>query len=256
MSLKVDLDRMEHLQGPGGVPVVVLVGESGTPRLHECGALWSKPDRTVDGQRLRMLALVELRRAARIWPALGFFMICVVPHAVRPAEPPPGNDSLRRELLERQAQDQAVRLTPEAERTKGFYERWRAVDEANTAWLRGVIAEHGWPGRALVGEEASGAVWLLAQHADRSPEFQAECLDLLARAVTAGDADVRHGALLEDRVRVHRGEPQVFGTQLAGQDDGSLVPFPMLDPPGVGARRAAWGFEPPDEYIRSVSELR
>ncbi|MER7049254.1 DUF6624 domain-containing protein [Streptomyces jumonjinensis] len=63
----------------------------------------------------------------------------------------------------------------------------------------------------------------------------------MARAVTAGDADVRHRALLKDRVRVHRGEPQVFGTQLAGQDDGSLIPFPMIDPPGVDARRAAWG---------------
>ncbi|MCM2386742.1 hypothetical protein NBG84_00180 [Streptomyces sp. CWNU-1] len=130
------------------------------------------------------------------------------------------------------------------------------MDQDNTGWLRDVIARYGWPGHALVGKEGAGAAWLLAQHSDREPDFQAECLDLLARAVTAGDADVRHGALLEDRVRVHRGEPQVFGTQLFGQDDGSLAPFPMIDPAGVGARRDAWGFEPLDDYIRSVSGLR
>ncbi|WDN55938.1 hypothetical protein LL058_29005 (plasmid) [Streptomyces clavuligerus] len=83
--------------------------------------------------------------------------------------------------------------------------------------------------------------------------FQAECLDLLARAVTAGDAEPRHGALLEDRTRVHRCEPQVFGTQLAGQDDGSLIPFPMIDPANVDGLRAAWGFEPLEDYIRSLS---
>ncbi|MER6912638.1 DUF6624 domain-containing protein [Streptomyces sp. NPDC000594] len=194
----------------------------------------------------RWLSTGELE-ASRIPEHLRFALGCMflaVQHAVRLPDPPLENASLREELLERQEQDQSVRLTPEADRTEGFYERWRAVDAANTAWLRGVIAEHGWPGHALVGKAAAGAAWILAQHADHSPGFQEECLDLLARAVTDGDADVRHGALLEDRVRVHRGEPQVFGTQLAQQEDGTLLPFPMIDPPGADARRAVWGFEP------------
>ncbi|MGW1976631.1 DUF6624 domain-containing protein [Streptomyces sp. NPDC001889] len=176
-----------------------------------------------------------------------------VEDAVRLPSPPRRHANLRRALLDRQDRDQAVRLTPEGDRTQGFYDRWGAVDQDNTGWLQDVIAEHGWPGRALVAEDGATAAWLLAQHADRMPEFQADCLDLLARAVTAGDADVRHAALLEDRVRIHQGLPQVFGTQLAGQDDGKLKPFPMIDPPGVGERRAAWGFEPLDDYIRSVS---
>ncbi|MFE7135816.1 DUF6624 domain-containing protein [Streptomyces sp. NPDC057638] len=176
-----------------------------------------------------------------------------VADAVRPPGPSKQDAALRRELLDRQARDQAVRLTPQGDRTEELYEEWRAVDRGNTAWLRRVIAKHGWPGRTLVGKEAAGAAWLLAQHADRSSAFQEECLDLLARAVTAGDADARHGALLEDRVRVNLGQPQVFGTQLAQQDDGTLKPFPMIDPPGVEERRIAWGFEPLADYIRSVA---
>ncbi|MFD9285232.1 DUF6624 domain-containing protein [Streptomyces mirabilis] len=78
---------------------------------------------------------------------------------------------------------------------------------------RELIAARGWPGEALVGRQAAGAAWLLAQHADRRPDFQRECLELLAAAVTAGDADPQHGALLEDRVLVAQGQRQVFGTQ-------------------------------------------
>jgi ADP-ribose pyrophosphatase YjhB (NUDIX family) len=71
--------------------------------------------------------------------------------AVRPR---PGRDEeLRAELLRRQAEDQAVRLVPAAERTPELYERWRAVDVANTAWLRAVIRSHGWPGASMVGPD-------------------------------------------------------------------------------------------------------
>ncbi|MFD3553539.1 hypothetical protein ACFWWA_15705 [Streptomyces goshikiensis] len=55
------------------------------------------------------------------------------------------------ELLRRQKEGQAVRLVPVDDRTLELMERWRAVDDANTAWLRELIAARGWPGEALVG---------------------------------------------------------------------------------------------------------
>ncbi|WP_329020849.1 hypothetical protein [Streptomyces sp. NBC_01601] len=68
-----------------------------------------------------------------------------------------------------------------------------------------MIAECGWPGEARVGREAASAAWLLAQHADQRPDVQRQRLELLSDAVTSGDADPQHGALLEDRVRVAQG---------------------------------------------------
>ncbi|MFD6967829.1 DUF6624 domain-containing protein [Streptomyces sp. NPDC059949] len=162
-------------------------------------------------------------------------------------------EGLGAELLRRQKEDQAVRLVPVAERTPELMERWRALDEANTAWLRELIAARGWPGGALVGRQAAGAAWLLAQHADRQPEFQEECLELLAAAVTAGDADPQHGALLEDRVRIAQGQDQIFGTQLKRGADGTLIPYPVRNPDRVEALRAAWGFKPLETYIEQVA---
>ncbi|GLX22474.1 hypothetical protein Slala02_57770 [Streptomyces lavendulae subsp. lavendulae] len=174
-------------------------------------------------------------RVAAVWP--------------RPAI----DEALAAELLRRQEEDQAVRLVPVAERTPRLMERWRAVDEANTAWLCELIAARGWPGEALVGRQAAGAAWLIAQHADRQPEFQQECLELLSAAVTAGDADPQPGALLEDRVRIAQGQAQIFGTQLAQSPDGTLVPYPLANPDEVEALRAAWGFPPLETYIEQVT---
>ncbi|WP_327258169.1 DUF6624 domain-containing protein [Streptomyces sp. NBC_01244] len=169
-------------------------------------------------------------------------------------QPRPARDEdLAAELLRRQEEDQTVRLVPAAERTPEFMERWRAVDEANTAWLSELIAAHGWPGEALVGRRAAGAAWLLAQHADHRPDFQRECLELLAAAVTAGDAEPQHSALLEDRVLVAQGKRQVFGTQLVQGPDGTLAPHPVRHPDDVEALRAAWGFDPLETYIGQVS---
>jgi hypothetical protein len=55
------------------------------------------------------------------------------------------------------------------------------VDADNLAWLKEVVAEVGWPGQSMVGEDGAHAAWLLAQHADQDPAFQRRCLELLPK---------------------------------------------------------------------------
>jgi hypothetical protein len=61
--------------------------------------------------------------------------------------------------------------------------RLMAVDADNTAWLKGVIDQSGWPEQSMVGDEAARAAWLLAQHADRDPAAQRRFLQCLEAAV-------------------------------------------------------------------------
>ncbi|MFD3756690.1 DUF6624 domain-containing protein [Streptomyces sp. NPDC058622] len=185
---------------------------------------------------------------------LGSAMFEAIDRAASPQPQPSPDEDLRAELLRRQEVDQAVRLVPTPEHTPELHRRRRTVDEANTDWLHATIRSHGWPGEALVGRDGASAAWLLAQHADHRPDFQRECLDLLAGAVTAGDADPRHGALLEDRVLLAQGLPQVFGTQLIQGPDGTLTPHPLRDPANVESRRAAWGLDPLETYVHQVRE--
>jgi hypothetical protein len=128
-----------------------------------------------------------------------------------------------------------------------------AVDRDNTARMKEIIAEHGWPGVTLVGDDGANAAWLLVQHADLDVPFQQRCLPLLAAAVAAGEAAPSNLAYLTDRVRVHLGQPQVYGTQLT-LTDGQLSPSPIEHETRVDERRAAAGLDPLAEYVAMVRE--
>lgn len=157
------------------------------------------------------------------------------------------DEELRAELLARREEDQRVRkrLTGRSRLSADQVEEMRQIDEANTAWLTELTARRGWPGRTLVGEDGAHAAWLLAQHAD--PERQPAFLELLRAAVTAGEASPREQAYLEDRVRVHAGRPQLYGTQFRSDEQG-LRPLPIEDPQHLDQRRACVGLEPFAEY--------
>ncbi|MEM1057519.1 MAG: DUF6624 domain-containing protein, partial [Bacteroidota bacterium] len=125
-----------------------------------------------------------------------------------------------------------------------------AIDSLNTAWLKGVVAERGWPKASEVGEQGASDAWLLAQHADRDRAFQREVLGLMETAVAEGEASGSDFAYLTDRVRLAAGEPQVYGTQLRVVD-GQPVPREIEDADGVDARRAAVGLNSLADYIES-----
>ena len=159
------------------------------------------------------------------------------------------DEELRAELLRRVEPDQAARKALDIDAIL-------AVDAENLPWLKGVVAAHGWPGKSLVGDNGAHAAWLLAQHADADPAFQRQCLDLLAAAVEAGEATVIELAYLTDRLLLHEGQPQVYGTQMTRDASGRMVPCELRDPDGLDERRAAVGLEPFAEYARHFNEPR
>jgi hypothetical protein len=125
------------------------------------------------------------------------------------------NDELRAELLARADRDQAAWGSLPAEPDMEQWERLvEPVDRANTARLREIVAEHGWPGHRLVGEEAAHAAWLLAQHAP--PQFQEQCLPLLEDAVALMPPGGRAGRDQEDE------RPGAAGQASDGQGPGTL----------------------------------
>jgi hypothetical protein len=163
--------------------------------------------------------------------------------------------SLRDELLERLAADQDARRHFDAEQDEIAAEQCLQVDRANTAWLRGVIETHGWPGTALVGTDGANAAFLLAQHTP-DEEFQKTCLRLVEAAVLSNDADPVHRAYLLDRVRVLEGRPQLYGTQGAPRPFGStdpIVPSPIEDEEHVDTRRSALGLKPLREHFEELN---
>lgn len=172
----------------------------------------------------------------------------------------PQDEVLHRELLRRAEADQAVRLDLMRKQQRGEspdsldFDRVLAVDTANTAWLEGVVAARGWPGRSLVGTDGANAAFLLVQHADRDTAFQARVLPMLERAYATGDAEGQQVALLTDRLAVARGKPQVYGSQ-ADITGGRVVLKPIVDSVHVDARRARMGLLPLADYVRLLDSV-
>jgi len=155
------------------------------------------------------------------------------------------NEELRTELLARAERDQTARKSlPPALRDERWEQVIAPVDRANTARMREIVATCGWPGYALAGTDGAHAAWLLVQHAPG--EFQEQCLPLLEAAVARGDAAPRDLAYLTDRVLMHRGEPQVYGTQYMIMN-GQLSLWTVRDPDHLDERRAALGLPPEAE---------
>src|SRR5947209_1662501 len=161
----------------------------------------------------------------------------------------PVNDSLRHELLAMREEDARVRaeVIQNASLFDGYHPRMEEVHRRNAARLKEIIAEHGWPGRSLVGEDGSLAAWFIAQHAIGDPPFQRTALRLLREALAKGEVTPAQPAYLEDRIRCFEGRPQVYGTQFEPDENGVLQPSPIADPEHVNERRCSIGLNTIEE---------
>ena len=88
------------------------------------------------------------------------------------------------------------------------------VDKKNTLEMKKIINKYGWPEKSLLGKKGAFNAWLLVQHADHDIDFQEKCLKLLTAAADKGEVDKKRVAYLTDRVLLHRGKKQIYGTQL------------------------------------------
>jgi hypothetical protein len=118
--------------------------------------------------------------------------------------------------------------------------------------LEGIVEQHGWPGRSLVGEEGAHAAWLILQHAIANPPLQRRCLPLLKQSAEAGEIDPAQVAYLEDRINVSEGKPQRYGTQHDWDEEGQISPRTLLDEAQVDVYRKSVGLGPLHEKTQQL----
>lgn len=170
------------------------------------------------------------------------------------APDPAANDALRDELLAMNTRDQALqqRMHGEAlsaDERAALIEELREVQTTNRARFAELIEAHGWPEVQAVGPEAARAAVFLTLHA--TTENQRRYLPLARAAVERGQADGAAVAILEDRVRLANGEPQLYGTQV-GCEDGEPTATNLDAPATVDERRAAVGLPPLAELLERM----
>ena len=141
-------------------------------------------------------------------------------------------------LIERNATDQAARkalvASPPSEEALDTVLR---IDAENTAYMRRVLDQCGWPRKSVVGPEAAKAAWRLTQHADMDPEFQVLASRQLKSAVLAEEAEPWDLAVLVDRNRRLNDLPQVYGMQFFTAPDGAIAFYSIVSPAQLDQRR-------------------
>jgi hypothetical protein len=174
---------------------------------------------------------------------------------------PAGDRDLRRELTRMGKEDQLHRDEmmslmkrglgdPEVQRR--FAEVTQVQDEIdrrNMERLAGILQQQGWPGISRVGKKASGAAFLILQHAGL--EDQKRYFPLLKAAAVLKEASAADTAMLEDRILMREGKKQVYGTQLStNKTTGKLELWPIENEATVDARRATVGLPSLAEYLK------
>jgi uncharacterized protein DUF6624 len=155
------------------------------------------------------------------------------------------NPALRDELLSMQRADLELRarLVADGSLFDGYAEPMAELHRGHNARFRAILAEHGWPGPSLVGDDGAAAAALVLQHAILDPELMRGAETLLRRAVDAGEAEPKAWARLVDRIRSLEARPQLYGTQYDWDEAGNLSPLPIEDAQRVDERRRSVGLD-------------
>ncbi|WP_250419181.1 MULTISPECIES: DUF6624 domain-containing protein [Pontibacter] len=104
------------------------------------------------------------------------------------------------------------RFGMESPEMKELWKKMAAQDSLNTIEVVAILEKHGWPGKSMVGPQASMAAFLVIQHSEKS--VMEKYLPMLREAAQKGEALKGSLALMEDRVRMNKGLPQLYGSQL------------------------------------------
>lgn len=169
--------------------------------------------------------------------------------ALKIEEQQPTQPALRARLLAMVASDQAARQAmmgghePTPEELKQL---WK-TDAENLPRIKAILKKHGFPSVKQVGKDGANAAFLLVQHADNDPAFQARALKLMQPLLARQEINAADVALLTDRVLVAQKQPQRYGSQFDGIN-GVNVLHAVEDPANLDARRASMDLFPMRTY--------
>lgn len=134
--------------------------------------------------------------------------------------------------------------------SKEMKAHWKLIsktDKENLKIIRKILDQRGWLGADIIGRKGNMTLFLVIQHSDL--KTQQNYLPMMRDAVQKGNAFGSDLALLEDRVAIGLGKPQIYGSQIGSNEDGTAYVFALIDPDNVDKRRASVNLGPIAEYV-------
>lgn len=140
----------------------------------------------------------------------------------------------------------------------------KKTDASNLKRIVEIIKEvGGYPGKSLVGNHSGKVVFFVLQHAPEN--IQMEYYDLIVEAGRAGELNREYLSMYTDRYLMHKGEPQIYGSQiwsearmdsLTGEKVMEMVVWPIRDTTKIDSVRMWNGLGPLEEYLNGFGLSR
>jgi hypothetical protein len=145
-----------------------------------------------------------------------------------------------------------------------LWKKQNEIDQSNLKRILEIInTVEEYPGKSMVGISASKTTFYVLQHAPDS--IQEQYYDLVIQAAEENELDKRLAAMYQDRYLMHRGEPQIFGTQirseyetdsLTGERIERTFVWPIADTTNIDSLRMWNGLRPLEDYLNSFGISR
>jgi len=147
---------------------------------------------------------------------------------------------------------------------RNLWQKQQEIDEANVIRILEIIDEvGGYPGPSMVGSKAGTATFFVLQHAPDS--IQEQYYEMIVQAGI--DNELKDGlvAMYRDRYLMHRGEPQIFGTQvrinyqtdsITGVKTEHAYIWPIADTTNIDSLRMWNGLGSLEEYLNQFGISR
>ena len=172
----------------------------------------------------------------------------------RVESPPPAKPEkkLKEELLKlaNKQRELLLQVVEKDQSKQSDRDKLHKLYEQHTVKLCQILKTHGWPTSALVDPEGVLAAFYVLRNAG-TYELQRDLLPVIVAVIKKDPSQKPEVAGLYDRLRVSAGMQQLFGTQAVSMG-GFLILYPIEDQTKVDSRRAEFGLQAIDLYIRDL----
>ena len=131
------------------------------------------------------------------------------------------------------------------------------VDSLNQVTVFGILDKEGWPSH--LSDKANRAIWIVIDHSNLA--YRSKYLGLVKEKAEHGVLDKTDYAILNDRVLMEEGKPQIYGTQIKMAativDDEITMQFflwPVENPTALDSLRNTVGLSAIEEYLKTSGE--
>lgn len=167
------------------------------------------------------------------------------------------NEKLRDELLKMQSEDQKARENCAkgnvGEQIRCYAEISEKIDKPNSKRLNEIYEKSGFPAIKTVGREGVAAFMLILQHTP-DENLRQKMLKPIKKAFERKELSASEYANYVDRLLVHQGKPQIYGSNFDFKD-GKLLMSKVKNLKNLDEIRRKIGLPTIAEYIKILKEI-